>query len=100
MKSTYYMGQSIGKTRKDGSPFYVVNILALDRYGQLTVSPLFVTDQVYNEILNMKFEPGDAVTVSVSFNGVFQGIELNSAIAPLEFDKPAAAAQAAQQGKH
>lgn len=89
MKATYYLGQSIGKTRKDGSPFYVVNILALDRFGQITASPLFVTESVYHDILDMKLEPGIPVSVNVSFNGVFQGIDRDSRYAPLLFDQPA-----------
>lgn len=88
MKATYYMGQSIGKTRKDGSPFYVVNILALDRFGCITVSPLFVSADIYDEILDMSFEPGEPVRVNVSFNGVFQSIEHDGRYMPLEFDKP------------
>lgn len=94
MKATYYLGQSIGKTRKDGSPFYVVNILALDRFGQITASPLYVTEGVYHEILDMKLEPGEPVLVNVSFNGVFQGISKDAGYAPLIFDA------AAQPVKH
>lgn len=95
MKATYYLGQSIGKTRKDGSPFYVVNILALDRFGCITCSPLFVNEYIYNEILEMDFDPGVPVRVSVSFNGVFQGIELDERFKPLEFDAPTKPANSA-----
>lgn len=89
MKAMYYLGQSIGKTRKDKTPFYVVNILALDRFGCITSNPLFVDAQTYNEILELDFEPGTPVKVHVSFNGVFQGIELDERFQPLAFDAPA-----------
>ena len=88
MKANYYMGQTIGKTRKDGSPFYVINILAVNRFGSLDVNPLFVSEQEYNEILNMKFLPGDPVLVSVTFTGVFSGIELDKRYEPLNLDEP------------
>ena len=87
MKAMYYLGQSIGKTRKDQRPFYVVNILCLDRFGNISCSPLFVTESEYNEVLELDLEPGEAVRVSVTFNGVFQGIEPDTGYAPLEFDK-------------
>ena len=87
MKAMYYLGQTIGKTRKDKTPFYVVNILALDRFGCISASPLFVNETQYNEILDQDFQPGESVTVSMTFNGVFQGIESDSRYAPLEFDK-------------
>ena len=86
MKAMYYLGQSIGKSRKDKSPFYVVNILALDRFGCITSNPLFVDAATYDEILDLDFEPGDPVKVHVSFNGVFQGIELDERYQKLNFD--------------
>lgn len=89
MKAMYYLGQSIGKTRKDKTPFFVVNILALDRFGCISASPLFVNETQYHEILDQAFQPGDPVTVSMTFNGVFQGIECDPRFAPLEFDKKA-----------
>lgn len=87
MKANYYMGQTIGKTRKDGSTFYVINILAVNRFGSLDVNPLFVSEQEYNEILNMNFMPGDPVVVSVTFTGVFSGIELDKRYEPLNLDE-------------
>lgn len=89
MKATYYLGQSIGKTRKDGKPFYVINILALDRFGCISCCPLFVDERTYDDILDKQFEPGDPVVVSVSFNQVFQGIELDKRFKRLELDAPA-----------
>lgn len=89
MKANYYMGQTIGKKRSDGSPFYCINILAMNRFGNLDVAPLFVTEREYDDILEMDLEPGDPVIVSVSFTGVFNGISKDSRFAPLELDAPA-----------
>lgn len=96
MKAMYYLGQSIGKTRKDQRPFFVINILCLDRFGNISCSPLYVSESEYNEVLETDLEPGDAVRVSVTFNGVFQGIEPDSRYAPLEFDKKVNPAPPAQ----
>lgn len=89
MQANYYMGQNIGKKRSDQSPFYAINILAMNRFGSLDVVPLFVTDQQYHDILDKQFRPGDPVIVNVSFTGVFNDLSIDTRYAPLELDAPA-----------
>lgn len=86
MKANYYMGQTIGKKRSDGSPFFAINILSMNRFGNLDVVPLFVNKKEYDEILEMDFDPGDPVKVSVTFTGVFNGITKDDRYKPLELD--------------
>lgn len=90
MKALYYLSQSIGKKRKDGSPFYVMNILGIDRYGILNGVPVYFPDlSTYNDVLDMNIKPGTAVILDFSGFGNFTGgVTIDSRYAPLDLDKP------------
>lgn len=89
VKSIYYLSQSIGKRRKDGSPFYVMNVVAVDKYGVLNGVPVFFPDaDEYNKVLNMDIAPGTAVIVDTTFQGAYIGTRVDNSVKPLAFDVP------------
>lgn len=92
MIANYYLGQSIGKKRKDGSPFYCCNVLAVDRFGNLTGCPLFFPDvDSYNNVLSMNLAPGTPILVHTTWQGAFVGIEVDKRYKPLNLDELATA---------
>lgn len=87
MDACYWMGCNVGKKRSDGSPFFTLNVLSVNRWGALAIIPIYVDERTYNEYLEKDWVPGVSVTVNTTFAGVFQSIVLDSRYCDLELDK-------------
>ena len=89
MKALYYLSQSIGRKRKDGSPFYVMNVLGIDRFGTLAGVPVFFPSaDSYNDVLSKNIQPGTPIHIATTWQGAFTGeVEVDTSFNPLRFDE-------------
>lgn len=65
MKNHYYVGFASGTSKKTGKPWYAVRILGDNQYGNLDITPIFLSDEDEFQKLEREAPPfGSAVTVT------------------------------------
>ena len=90
MIANYFLSMSIGKKRKDGSPFYVMNVLAIDRFGLLNAVPVFFPDlDSYQRVFDMRIPSGTAIIPTMTLSGQCVDVRPDERYVPLMLDAPA-----------
>ena len=66
--AVYYFGVGTNTSKKTGNPFWFVDLLRQNRYGNWELKPLFCCEEVYKRVQSRGFKIGASVAATVGLD--------------------------------